>query len=90
MTRMAISERDGEHGRRLGKLIAESRARQDKSGQELATSSAVSIDTVRSLESGRVPSPSFLTIARLAGVLGLSLDELHRHAARRSRRGGRS
>jgi hypothetical protein len=40
----------------------------------------VAIDTVRSLESGRVATPAFLTIARLADALELSLDELHAHA----------
>jgi len=40
----------------------------------------VAIDTVRSLENGRVATPTFLTIARLADALGLSLDELHARA----------
>jgi hypothetical protein len=40
----------------------------------------VAIDTVRSLEGGRVATPAFLTIARLAEALGLSLDELHARA----------
>jgi hypothetical protein len=43
---------------------------------------SVALDTVRSLEGGRVGSPAFLTVARLAQVLGLSLDELHAHALR--------
>ena len=37
----------------------------------------MAIDTVRSLENGRVATPTFLTIARLAEALDLSLDELH-------------
>ncbi len=40
----------------------------------------MAIDTVRSLESGRVATPGFLTVARLADALGLSLDELHARA----------
>ena len=40
----------------------------------------MAIDTVRSLENGRVATPAFLTIARLADALGLSLDELHARA----------
>ena len=40
----------------------------------------MAIDTVRSLESGRVATPAFLTVARLADALGLSLDELHARA----------
>jgi hypothetical protein len=41
----------------------------------------VAIDTVRSLECGRVATPAFLTIARLAAALGLSLDDMHAQAA---------
>ena len=40
----------------------------------------MAVDTVRSLENGRVATPGFLTIARLANALGLSLDELHAQA----------
>jgi hypothetical protein len=40
----------------------------------------VAIDTVRSLEGGRVATPAFLTIARLAAALDLSLDDLHAQA----------
>jgi len=49
----------------------------------------VAIDTVRSLENGRVAMPAFLTIARLAGVLGMSLDELHARAQPESGPAGR-
>ncbi|WP_457134574.1 helix-turn-helix domain-containing protein [Mycobacteroides abscessus] len=89
MTRAELSEKDREHGRRLGELIAKARVRQRKSAPELAISSAVSIDAVRSLEGGRIGTPSFLTVARLAGALGLSLDELHHRAVKpaRARRG---
>jgi hypothetical protein len=44
----------------------------------------VAIDTVRSLEGGRVAAPAFLTVARLADALGLSLDELHSRARQSS------
>ena len=53
-----------------------------RSAPDLARESSVAIDTVRSLEGGRVATPAFLTIARLAEALGLSLDELHAHAVR--------
>lgn len=85
MTRSALPQQDWDHGRKLGKLIAKARAEQRKSASELAIGSSVSIDAVRSLECGRIATPSFLTVARLASSLGLSLDELHRQAMRRSR-----
>jgi transcriptional regulator with XRE-family HTH domain len=80
MARKATSVEDREHGRQLGVLIAAQRQEQGRSAPDLARESSVAIDTVRSLESGRVGTPGFLTIARLAGALGLSLDELHTRA----------
>jgi transcriptional regulator with XRE-family HTH domain len=63
-------------------LIAARRLERQRSAPELARESSVAIDTVRSLENGRVGTPAFLTIARLAEALGLSLDELHARAVR--------
>jgi transcriptional regulator with XRE-family HTH domain len=71
---------DREHGRHLGRLIAARRQQIEQSAPELARESSVAIDTVRSLENGRVATPAFLTIARLASALGLSLDDLHSQA----------
>lgn len=62
-------------------LIAARRQERERSAPELARESAVAIDTVRSLESGRVSTPAFLTVARLAAALGLSLDDLHARAS---------
>ena len=41
-----------------------------------AEASGLSIDTVRSIESGRTVSPAFTTVARLASVLEMSLDRM--------------
>ena len=82
MGRKATSSEDEEHGRRLGALIAARRMERERSAPDLARESSVAIDTVRSLECGRVATPAFLTIARLADALGLSLDELHAGARR--------
>jgi len=82
MGRKQLSAQEQEHGRQLGLLIAERRAARHRSAPELARDSAVSIDAVRSLEYGRVPTPTFLTVARLAAALEMSLDELHAAATR--------
>lgn len=89
MSRKRSSAADREHGRRLGLLIAAGRMEQEQSAQDLAVEAMVAVDTVRSLESGRVAMPAFLTIARLAGVLGMSLDELHARARTESGLAGR-
>jgi transcriptional regulator with XRE-family HTH domain len=80
MARKMTSAGDREHGRQLGVFIAAQRQGQGRSAPDLARESSVAIDTVRSLENGRVATPAFLTIARLADALGLSLDELHARA----------
>jgi transcriptional regulator with XRE-family HTH domain len=41
---------------------------------EVALAAGVSPETLRKIETGRVPTPAFSTIAAIAGVLGLSLD----------------
>ncbi|EFC80523.1 transcriptional regulator, XRE family [Parafrankia sp. EUN1f] len=42
----------------------------------IALAAGVSPETLRKIESGRVATPSFPTIAAIADVLGLSLDEV--------------
>lgn len=82
MTRKSVGEAERRHGERLGRILAERRQAAQLSAGDIARRSEVSLDAVRSLENGRVPTPAFLTVARLADVLGLSLDDLHAQASR--------
>lgn len=41
---------------------------------EIALDAGVSPETLRKIESGRIATPAFATIAAIADVLGLSLD----------------
>ena len=43
---------------------------------ETAIAAGVSPETLRKVETGRIATPSFATVAAIAGVLGLSLDAL--------------
>lgn len=43
---------------------------------QTALSAGISPETLRKIETGRVATPAFPTIAAIAEVLGLSLDEL--------------
>lgn len=43
---------------------------------EVALDAGVSPETLRKIESGRVATPAFSTVAAIAQVLGLSLDAL--------------
>jgi transcriptional regulator with XRE-family HTH domain len=38
----------------------------------------ISVETLRKIETGRIPTPAFFTIAALCQVLDLSLDDLAR------------
>jgi len=74
MVRLPLTSADLERGRRLGALLR--RARGDRSMLETALDAGVSPETLRKIESGRVATPAFPTIAAIADVLGISLDEV--------------
>ncbi|MGY2080827.1 helix-turn-helix domain-containing protein [Modestobacter sp. SYSU DS0657] len=74
MVRPPLTLEERERGRRLGALLRE--ARGDRSPAEVAAASGVSLEALRKIESGRVPTPAFFTVAALAGALGLPLDQL--------------
>lgn len=90
MPRKRTSADDREHGRQLGKVLADRRRARQQSASDVARETLLAVDTVRSIEGGRVPVPGFLTVARLAGALGISLDELHALAQQGSRSGALS
>ncbi|WP_249027825.1 helix-turn-helix domain-containing protein [Blastococcus saxobsidens] len=58
----------------LGALLRQVRG--DRSPAEVAATSGVGLEVLRTIESGRVPTPTFFTLAALAHALGLPLDEL--------------
>lgn len=89
MGRKRTPSEDWEHGRQIGALIADRRRARQRSAPDLSRESLVAIDTVRRLEGGRVATPAFLTIARLAEALDLSLDDLHEQARRGAGPAGR-
>ena len=76
MVRLPHTPEDVERGRRLGVLLR--RARGDRSILETALDAGVSPETLRKIESGRVATPAFQTIAAVCAVLGLSLDTVWR------------
>src|SRR5690349_3114125 len=74
MVRLPLTPADVERGQRLGALLR--RARGERSMLETALDARVSPETLRKIETGRVATPAFPTIAAIADVLGLSLDEV--------------
>ena len=74
MVRLPLTAEEVERGQRLGALLR--RARGERTMLDVALAARISPETLRKIESGRVATPSFPTIAALAEVLGLSLDEV--------------
>lgn len=72
MVRLPLTPAEVERGQRLGALLR--RARGKRSMLQTALDARVSPETLRKIESGRVATPAFPTIAAIADVLGLSLD----------------
>ena len=72
MVRLPLTPSEVERGQRLGALLR--RARGERTMLDIALEARVSPETLRKIESGRVATPAFPTIAAIAGVLGLSLD----------------
>jgi DNA-binding XRE family transcriptional regulator len=63
-----------ERGRHLGAVLR--RARGSTSLGEVAAAAGISVETLRKIETGRIPTPAFFTVVSLARVLELSLDDL--------------
>jgi transcriptional regulator with XRE-family HTH domain len=72
MVRMPLTPAEVERGERLGALLRAARGERSMLG--VALDAGVSPETLRKIESGRVATPAFSTIAAIAGVLGVSLD----------------
>ena len=74
MVRTPLTPADIDRGRRLGAALRQ--ARGDRTILDVALVAGVSPETLRKIESGRVATPAFTTVAAVAEVLGLSLDAL--------------
>ena len=74
MVRVPLTPADRERGERLGALLREVRG--ERSIVEVAAAAGVSAETLRKIETGRIPTPAFFTVSALASTLGLSLDTL--------------
>jgi transcriptional regulator with XRE-family HTH domain len=74
MVRPMLSPAERERGRRLGATLRE--ARGDRSMVEVATAAGIPVETLRKIETGRIVTPAFFTVAALAGALALDLATL--------------
>ena len=74
MVRVPLSPADRERGERLGRLLRDARAQ--RSIVDVAGAAGISAETLRKIETGRIPTPAFFTVTAIADAVGLPLDEL--------------
>lgn len=74
MVRPPLSPAERARGERLGALLRE--ARGARSMTEVAAASGVPVETLRKIETGRVATPAFFTVAALAAAVGLALQDV--------------
>lgn len=74
MVRQPLTPEQVEAGKRLGALLR--RARAGRELVEVAHAAGVSPETLRKIETGRLPSPGFGTIVCLCEALNLPLQQL--------------
>ena len=74
MVRPILSPAERARGRRLGAALRQ--ARGERSMVDVAAAAGIPVDTLRKIETGRIVTPAFFTVAALAGVLGLELASL--------------
>ena len=72
MVRVPLSSEQVEAGRRLGVFLRAARAGRDP--DVIARAAGISPETLRKIEVGRIPSPSFGTVVGLCDALGLSMQ----------------
>jgi transcriptional regulator with XRE-family HTH domain len=82
MVRLAHTEQERTRGARLGAALRQ--ARGARPVREVAAAAGVAEETVRKIERGAVPTPALFTVAALAQVLDLALDDLVREVGQTS------
>ncbi|WP_037906874.1 helix-turn-helix domain-containing protein [Actinacidiphila yeochonensis] len=74
MVRHPLAPEQIEAGRRLGAALRAARA--GRGLVEVALAAGMSPETLRKIETGRLPTPAFGTVVRLSQVLDVPLSEL--------------
>jgi transcriptional regulator with XRE-family HTH domain len=74
MVRSPLTPQQLAAGKRLGAHLRH--ARGDRKPAEVAHAASISPETLRKIETGRLATPAFTTVAALAAVLEIPLEEL--------------
>lgn len=79
MVRTPLSADQRERGAQLGRTLQQ--ARRQRSAADVAMAAGISLDTLRKIEQGVIATPAFFTVAALAQVLDLDLNQLAKELA---------
>ena len=74
MVRPPLSHEDRQRGIRLGERLRA--ARGERTSVEVAQAAGISVETLRKIEAGRVPTPAFFTVVAIARTVGLPVETL--------------
>ncbi|ALG07819.1 helix-turn-helix domain-containing protein [Kibdelosporangium phytohabitans] len=74
MVRPPLTPEDRERGVRLGETLRAARA--GRTTVEIAAAAGISVETLRKIEHGRIPTPAFFTVVAIAKAVDLPLDKL--------------
>lgn len=74
MVRLPLTPQQREAGQRLGTVLRN--ARGTRTLADVAHAASISPETLRKIETGRMATPAFATIAALAATLPVSLQDL--------------
>lgn len=78
MVRQPLTDDERARGAALGTALRQARA--DRHPVQVALAAGISVETLRKIESGRIPTPAFATVVALARVLDLDVADLARIA----------
>ena len=74
MVRPMLTAEERARGQRLGAVLRQ--ARGERSMVDVAALAGVPVETLRKIETGRIPTPAFFTVAALAEAVGVPLGAL--------------
>lgn len=74
MVRPILTPQERERGRQLGAALRAARGR--RSMVEVSAAAGIPVETLRKIETGRIVTPAFFTVAAVANALDLELATL--------------
>jgi transcriptional regulator with XRE-family HTH domain len=79
MVRVPLTAEERERGERLGAILR--RARAERSMVDVAAEAGISVETLRKIETGRIPTPAFFTVAAIADAVDVPWEALRAAAS---------